>query len=434
MWIVTRLYVKLLQDIGKRLPRLVRHLRIGFVNKGLIGLIRNIGMCVGIKDRVARPLRRIPDVCIVIRGGSLRKGQRIVRRIIDTGFHLCLDRHAVGGGDSREPRLLFLTGCDTDRPCRQGGHRVSGFCIVPFRQGLPAVLFVDSQRIPPQMTQAACLPLHAHDCAAVLPLRADAVEIHARDARIPEVAAERAGADRRGEAHLPGLRVAAEERELVCRIRKRLLQRIRPLRTLVCLCREQNGQQPDQQRQRHSQQQGQSVALALLPRAQQLAEQQQRQDAHHKQDRPGSRRRLQNDQTQNQHRQHTCQQVGQMLPAHDSPAAKQCVERGDQDQDQRRIDAGGVLCQADSLQAGDRIGVVAADGIHERRQALPQLRAEQISARPCQKQDDKQPDPALFQQKYRGKQRCREETRKQQPHRVDRDGKRRDYAEAQPDR
>ena len=51
-----------------------------------------------------------------------------------------------------------------------------------------------------------------------------------------------------------------------------------------------------------------------------------------------------------------------------------------------------------------------------------------------QKQDDKQPDPALFQQKYRGKQRCREETRKQQPHRVDRDGKRRDYAEAQPDR
>ena len=122
-----------------------------------------------------------------------------------------------------------------------------------------------------------------------------------------------------------------------------------------------------------------------------------------------------------------------MLPAHDSPAAKQCVERGDQDQDQRRIDAGGVLCQADSLQAGDRIGVVAADGVHERRQALPQLRAEQVPARPCQKQDDKQPDPALFQQEYRGKQRCREETRKQQPHRVDRDGKRRDHAEAQPD-
>ena len=72
--------------------------------------------------------------------------------------------------------------------------------------------------------------------------------------------------------------------------------------------------------------------------------------------------------------------------------------------------------------------------LDERRQALPQLRAEQISARPCQKQDDKQPDPALFQQKYRRKQRCREETRKQQPHRVDRDGKRRDHAEAQPDR
>ena len=78
-----------------------------------------------------------------------------------------------------------------------------------------------------------------------------------------------------------------------------------------------------------------------------------------------------------------------MLPAHDSPAAKQCVERGDQDQDQRRIDAGGVLCQADSLQAGDRIGVVAADGVHERRQALPQLRAEQISTCPRQKQDGK---------------------------------------------
>ena len=76
-------------------------------------------------------------------------------------------------------------------------------------------------------------------------LRPDPVEIDASYAGIPEIAAERAGADGRGEFHLPGLRVAAEERQLVCSHGDGFLQTVGPFGAFVGTSRKQNSDQAD---------------------------------------------------------------------------------------------------------------------------------------------------------------------------------------------
>ena len=260
-------------------------------------------------------------------------------------------------------------------------------------------------------------------------LRPDPVEIDASYAGIPEIAAERTGADGRGKFHLSGLRVAAEKRQLVSGRGDGLLQAVRPFRTFVSTSRKQNGDQPDQQRQRRGQQQRQPVPLSCLPRAEQLRQKKQRQDAHDQQDRPDCRRRLENDETQRQNRQRQNKQIDKAFAAHDGPAAKKRIERCNQNESQRCIRAGGIR-QMDGLHTRDRLCVLLRNGTNKCGRALDKLRAQHIKSATRKCGYGQQPDPAFRQQKQRGKEQRCEDARGYQRKAVRRNGKRRDDAEA----
>ena len=264
-------------------------------------------------------------------------------------------------------------------------------------------------------------------------LRPDPVEIDASYAGIPEIAAERAGADGRRKFHLSGLRVAAEERQLVCGCGDGFLQMVGPFGAVIRTSRKQNGEQADQERQRRGQKQRQPVPLACLPCAEQLRQKKQRKNAYNEQNGPGRRRRLQNDQAQRQNRQCQNKQIDKAFTAHDRPAAKKRIEGGNQDQNQRCIHTGSI-CQMNGLNARNRLGVLLCYGGHKRGNALDQLRTQDIkpAARKCS--HGQQPDPAFRQQEQRGKEQRRKDARAYQRKAVRRDGKRGHHAEAQPGR
>ena len=264
-------------------------------------------------------------------------------------------------------------------------------------------------------------------------LRPDPVEIDASYAGIPEIAAERTGADRRGEFHLSGLRVAAEERQLVCGCGDGFLQMVGPFGAVIRTSRKQNGEQADQERQRRGQKQRQPVPLACLPCAEQLRQKKQRKNTYNEQNGPGHRRRLQNDQAQRQNRQCQNKQIDKAFTAHDRPAAKKRIERCNQNESQRCIRAGGIR-QMDGLHTRDRLCVLLRNGKNKCRRAIDKLCAQHIkpAARKCS--HGQQPDPAFRQQEQRGKeQRCKD-ARAYQRKAVRRDGKRGHHAEAQPGR
>ena len=264
-------------------------------------------------------------------------------------------------------------------------------------------------------------------------LRPDPVEIDASYAGIPEIAAERAGADGRGEFHLPGLRVAAEERQLVCSHGDGFLQTVGPFGAFVGTSRKQNGEQADQKRQRRGQQQRQPVPLACLPRAEQLRQKKQRKNAYNEQNGPGRRRRLQNDQAQCQNRHRQNEQIDKTFAAHDRPAAKKRIERRNQNENQCCVRVG-CICQLDHLYTRNCLRILLGNGRDKRGSTLDQLSAQHIKSTARKRSHGQQPDPAFRQQEQRGKEQRRKDARAYQRKAVRRDGKRGHHAEAQPGR
>ncbi len=120
-------------------------------------------------------------------------------------------------------------------------------------------------RMKRQPKRIQALLLRASQRAAKLALRPDPVEIDASYAGIPEIAAERTGADRRGEFHLSGLRVAAEERQPVCGCGDSFLADGRTIGAVIRTSRKQNGEQADQERQRRGQKQRAPAGSPRLP-------------------------------------------------------------------------------------------------------------------------------------------------------------------------
>ena len=261
-------------------------------------------------------------------------------------------------------------------------------------------------------------------------LRPDPVEIDASYAGIPEIAAERTGADRRGEFHLSGLRVAAEERQLVCGCGDGFLQMVGPFGAVIRTSRKQNGEQADQERQRRGQKQRQPVPLACLPCAEQLRQKKQRKNAYNEQNGPGRRRRLQNDQAQCQNRHRQNEQIDKTFAAHDRPAAKKRIERRNQNENQCCVRVS-CVCQLDHLYTRNCLRILLGNGRDKRGSTLDQLSAQHIKSTARKRSHGQQPDPAFGQQKQRGKEQRRKNARACQQKSVRRNGKRCYNAETQ---